>query len=84
MPTLTLVPGSSGYDISNINFTNSFASFISVSQVQQASQDLTAVIDPTVLAQPYKFSLQNCTAQNNYLLSKDSLIEFGEINYQNF
>ena len=36
MPTLTLSPGTSSYQIANITFSNSQASFLSVSQVQVA------------------------------------------------
>lgn len=74
MPTLTLQSGVSSYEASNITFTNSRASFISVSQVSSAA----------VSADNYIFSIKNCTVRDNLLSSKDSLMEFGEINYQNF
>lgn len=70
MPTLTLSPGISSYSIRNISFTNSHASFLSVSQVQTQNT-----------GGDYMFTINNCTVQDNYLSSKDSLIEFGEINY---
>lgn len=74
MPTLTLSPGVSLYEASNISFTNSRASFISVSQVSSSATS----------SDSYLFTIKNCTVRDNYLSSKDSLIEFGEINYQNF
>jgi hypothetical protein len=32
----------------------------------------------------YRFNVSNCTINNNILSSKDALLDFGEINYQNF
>ena len=32
----------------------------------------------------YNFKISNCKIENNVLSSKDSLIQFGEINYRNF
>jgi hypothetical protein len=32
----------------------------------------------------YRFNVSNCTISNNVLPSKDPLLDFGEINYQNF
>ncbi len=32
----------------------------------------------------YRFNVTNCTISQNVLASKDPLLDFGEINYQNF
>lgn len=59
----------------NITFINSEASFFSVQQVQ--------LVDPLDTSS-YEFLVTNCTATNNVLSSKDSLIELGQINYIHF
>jgi len=33
---------------------------------------------------PFSFEIKDCLISNNTLTSKDSLVEFGEINYLNF
>eukprot|EP00347_Sterkiella_histriomuscorum_P017693 403348360 len=75
LPTLTLSQAAgSSHELKNITFSNSQSSFLSVSQVS---------VDSTQ-SNIYKFMINNCTLNNNTLSSKDSLIEFGEINYKQF
>lgn len=60
----------------NVSFQNSESSFLSVAQVS-LNLPLTDNSD-------YSFVVKNCAISNNTLSSKDSLFDFGEINYINF
>ena len=73
--SLTLQPALSQYMLKNINFTNSESSFLSVAQVA-----LNVAADSS----DYSFVVRDCAISNNTLSSKDSLFDFGEINYINF
>lgn len=75
IPTLALTPQLSTYSISNITFTNSMSSLLSVLQVEDM---------PSATQSNYTFLISDCVAANNSLSSKDSLIEFGEINDPSF
>eukprot|EP00347_Sterkiella_histriomuscorum_P014519 403360570 len=75
MPTLILDQyAGSSHELKNITLSNSQSSFLSV---QQVSVDSAQNAD-------YEFKVNNCTLYNNTLTRKDSLIDFGEINYKNF
>ena len=80
MPTLILVAGVSDHMISNISFTDSQSSFISIQQVQSSNGGGQSQVPD----KPCRFSISKCNIANNLLQSKDPLIEFGEINYFNF
>ncbi|CDW85403.1 UNKNOWN [Stylonychia lemnae] len=75
LPTLTLSSlAGSMHELRNITFSQSQSSFLSVSQVSVSQQNNAT----------FNFKISNCTLDSNTLSSKDSLIEYGEINYKYF
>ena len=74
---MSLTPRKSIYSISNVTFTNSLSSLLSVLQVEESPSSVFP-------ASNYTFIIQDCVAVNNSLYSKDSLFEFGEINDPHF
>lgn len=75
MPTLLLQKDLSSFELKDLYFQESSASFLSVSQVsRQDSADES----------PYQLTLKDSVVASNTLSSKDSIITFGEINYKHF
>lgn len=75
LPTLRLVKGKSSFLLSQLTFQHSSASFLQVTQVSKAdAADESA----------YSLMLTDTVITHNKLLSKDSVISFGEISYKHF